>query len=850
MRSESLRRVLIGVCGAAAVCAMGGPAAGQQGGTGSGAAAAAPAASLSAARASREVARMAALDLQLTGGTNPRDFRIAALLLEIAHQLAPDDENILRLLIDAVSSSGDRAMLMATTTELVRRNPADTVAQLRLISGGISSKQDSDSRLEAYERFLNFTDKNGNKLDASIRSRLALDAALLLRERGDLRGFADKLALAAELDATNKDAASLAVAFFSEQSDDPVGRLALLINLLKADPFDPATHIAIARQLAAGDAVEQASRFYDTYGGVLRSRFENLDPEIAAESATVLWSKEGAETLVRRMREEVEQARSAAEVQRRQAIEADKPLSEIPNPERVRLSPELERVRLAAALALGDDGQTDYAYVELARTYELQLQAAQDRSNQPEGTTEQMILDRVLRLRAELMWMQLFSGRQVARAEATLAEFKEDPSVAGRPEAAPILGRLDGWLQLQKGDLDGAERTLTPLAGSDLLARAGLCVIKERRGEKDEALKAYAALAHEGAGSVAGVFARTRYGVLAGTPLERGPAAKEMEALARAIPDWLEQMIADPRRIVALQATLDTAVINATDPVKLRIRMRNVSPIPLAVGPEKPINSRVLIIPRMEAARDPVRAASGSVVVRMDRRLRLLPQEEIEVEAWADQGNMGWIMNRLITVPVTVRWKVIQGFVLLPQGIYAPGPQSVAVETQELQRRPTPKSLDDPPTLVRWLETGTSEDVAEVIMLAQINAQAPEGSPGVWTPEEREAIANALAARYAKLDVPSRLMVAALLPARPQAPWLRPVEEAMLSDADPRVQMVALTLRAPDPKDPRLAAAQASSDARLAELALLLQDRLEDGTGCYATVVGKEREPAAGEQSE
>jgi hypothetical protein len=313
-----------------------------------------------------------------------------------------------------------------------------------------------------------------------------------------------------------------------------------------------------------------------------------------------------------------------------------------------------------------------------------------------------------------------------------------------------------------------------------------------------------------------------------------------MESLARAIPEWLEQMIADPRRIVALQATLNSPVINATDPVRVRLRMRNIAPIPLAVGPEKPINSRVLMIPRMEAARDPVRAASGSVVVRMDRKLRLLPQEEIDVEAWADQGNMGWIMNRLITVPVTAKWKVIQGFVLLPQGIYAPGPQSLAVETGDLQRRPSPKALDDAPTLVRWIETGTSEDVAEVIMLAQLNAQAPEGAPGVWTVEERELIANALAARYAKLDGASRLMVAALLPAKPQAPWLKPVEEAILADADPRVQMVALTLRMPDAADTRLANAQTSSDARLAELALLLRDRLESGTACYATMVGKE----------
>jgi hypothetical protein len=787
---------------------------------------------------------MAAMDLQIAGGSSPRDYRIAELLLDIAHQLAPDDEVILRLEVFAASSSGNRESLTALTRDLVKLNPTDTVAQLRLIAGAIDTKQDIEGRLAGYDAFLNYKDKDGRPLDASIRSRLALDAALLLRERGDLRGFAEKLATAAELDPTNKDAASLAVTFYTENNGDAPGRLALLINLLKADPFDPETHLAIARELAAGDAVTQATRFYQTHGSLVQLGGDRVPANIVAEANTLYWSAEGADRLVERLRETIEQQRSAAQQMRKLAIERDQPLSQLPDPERVRLTPELERVRLAAALAIGDTAQADYCYGELARTFELQLSAVQDENTRPPGMTQQEVLDTVKRLRGELMWMQLWSGHQIPDAEAALGEFKQDPAMAASPVTAPVLQRLEGWLQLQKGELDAAEKTLTPLAPSDVLARLGLCVLKERRGAKEEAISAFEALARETAGSLIGAYARTRYRVLSGHDLERAPAAKDLESLAAGVPGWLEDMITEPRRAMALQVSLEPDRIGAMDPARVRIRLRNVSPIALALGPEKPINSRLLLVPRLEAALDPVRAAAGSVVVSMDRRLRLLPQEELDVTVWADQGNMGWITNRLITVPLTMKWKAIQGFNMVPPGVYVQGPHCLAIETDWLQRSSSAKSFDDGPTLVKWVESGSSEDIAEVITLAQVNLQVKEDARGAWPAEQRQAIGAALAARYSKLDAPSRIMVAAMLPLPRQAPWLKVVDDAIAADADPRVRMVSIALRTPDPKDPRFTAAS-SGEPRLAELAALVRGRIEAGTKTLATVLGGESPPAA-----
>src|SRR5262249_36532640 len=131
---------------------------------------------------------------------------------------------------------------------------------LRLISGKIGRLQTAEQRLTLYTRLLG---PDGEALSPAIRSRLALDDALLLREQGDIDGFVDRLALAIRLDPTHKEAAALAAQYYSDQVSDPVGKFQLLIDLLYADPLDPNVHESIARLLAQEGAWAQAKRFHD-----------------------------------------------------------------------------------------------------------------------------------------------------------------------------------------------------------------------------------------------------------------------------------------------------------------------------------------------------------------------------------------------------------------------------------------------------------------------------------------------------------------------------------------------------------------------------------------------------------
>ena len=199
----------------------------------------------------REIARIAIIDYRNLTEQTPRDAAIAASLLEVAQTYATNEPILLRYLVEAYRSAGDDEGVISATRRLAAADPGDEVAQLRLISWIISRRQTAEQRIAAYSEWLDGSRAELLRDKPAIRSRLALDAALLHRELGDQPGFIQRLTQATSLDSSNKEAASLAAAAFSQSREDPIAELELAINVLLADPVDPNVHIKIAELLAA-----------------------------------------------------------------------------------------------------------------------------------------------------------------------------------------------------------------------------------------------------------------------------------------------------------------------------------------------------------------------------------------------------------------------------------------------------------------------------------------------------------------------------------------------------------------------------------------------------------------------
>lgn len=775
--------------------------------------------------AAAAAARLASLDIAAVATLSDHDFRIAAHLLSIAHDLDPANEDVLRRLMEAAASAGDRARVADLSADLLRLDPADTVAQLRLISSRITSLQNADERLARYEAFLG---DRGAAIDPAVRSRLALDAALLLRERGDFAGFASRLAQAVELDPTNKQAASLAAAFFSQRVDDAAGRLELLATLLKADPLDPSTHLAIARELGAAGAHAPALRMY-TFAQALRSRLGlAADPLLIGEIQLAFWHVAGPGNLVADMHQSLTAQREAAEARAKRAIAQGVPPDQIPSPDKVLLQTPSAMLVAAAAAAIGDPPLLDWAFSEMKASASASVAQLGD---DPAGA---------LRIAAEILWLRLLCGRETEQAASQLQAIREGANL--NPD---VLTRLEGWLLLRQGDTESAENRLRPLADQDPLSLLGLAVAAEAEGDADAAANWYTHVYHAAPGTIASAYAATRYLALRDETIPPSDLASAMEKLAReAIPDWIERFTGDPRSFMTVEITGTPTVVRPGDRTAVHLRLRNISPIPLAVGPGAPIDSRLLLTATLDVGIDRARGTPMMEVVAADRRLRLMPQQALEFTIRPELGNLWLILNQLGDKAVRLRWRILQGFVSNSDGLFVEGPMGLTAESGVQLREPLAMALAGADDILAAIRSPDDRRVIEAVEAMSWRWSANPAQRDL-SDEQLAEIIRALAERYTAAAVPTRIFLACTLPSGRRIAALAPVDEAIRAERDPGPLAAILLSRVTAPDDPLLAFAAGHSDAGLAQFAALLRTRLADNGQTYSRMMARPVTPAA-----
>src|SRR5207237_9340156 len=91
--------------------------------------------------------------------------------------------------------------------------------------------------------------------------------------------------------------------------------------------------------------------------------------------------------------------------------------------------------------------------------------------------------------------------------------------------------------------------------------------------------------------------------------------------------------------------------------VLTRVRLRNLAPIPLGLGSGKSINTRLLFVPSIEAG-GRVRSPEGEVI-DVNRRLRLMPGQELECVVWPEAGASGYTAEQASTFPTRLSCRVI-----------------------------------------------------------------------------------------------------------------------------------------------------------------------------------------------
>lgn len=774
-----------------------------------------------------QLVQIALADLKVVSEPNADDYRLALAVLRASLRLVPGEVEVVRMALEAAEGAGDAAAVEQMTRRLLELDPKDTVAQLSLVTTRLSRVQDVTERLAMYANLLG---PRGESLDASVRSRLALDAAMLAREQADVDQFVKRLSQAAALDPTNKDAAALAFAFYSHRLDDASGRLELLINLLKADPYDPATHLQIAQELAGVGESKQSRRFVGNVQKIDEKVAAGINREVQDLDNRLLWLDKGPASVVEHLSKLVRAGRRQLQQIREELQAQGRPVAGVAEPESIRLDLDSERIRLVAASACSDEASVAESSIELIKSVEELKVWLENPSRRPTSWTEAALRQAQTRWAVEGPWLLLLSGQQT-----DVAARQVDNLLKGSVVDEAVGRRLSGWVALRKGDAAGARALLEGLDRTDPLASAGLAVLAEQEGGDRlvEARTRYAELWLAMPSDIMGLWARGRLEKLTGQVPPPSSQAEQLGALAAGVPAWVEQVIEKPRMMMSMIAELEAKDVSAFMPARMRVRLRNTGQVPFGVGPRAPLGSRVLVAPVITAASGMLSEPAVAEIIRLDRRLRLMPSETMEVTVPLESGYGGWAVRMTSAQTLRLRWRLLQGFRLDSEAMTKPGIFSLTADTDTLVRSAVRGLSLETGVLAQAVRSAGKDRPAE--FMHAIGAAAARvmkvGGPGEATQDQVRELIGALLDRYTRADRLERLFMLTRLPAGAMAPAMKEFDDAIagLEEPDGEVLLVKVLTRAVKADDPGLKRAAASADAATVTLAALHAARLTEG---------------------
>lgn len=693
---------------------------------------------------SDSIARLALTTLRDETNPDADSFTRTAIGLRIARRLRPDDLELIRLERDAWRAADNEVEANRLLERIVALDPADTVSVARLLILRMSQLQTADERLAAYDRLLS---DSGSALDPSIRSRLALDSALLLRERGEDAAFVERLTLATTLDVTNKDAAALYASYFLPIVTDAKARADLLANVVLSDPTDVSTVTNLAQHLFSVGAYRGTQRLFALAENLIVGSGRSLGAEDLFDRLLVDWMVEGDEAALGPVQDMFNQQQSYLNMQIRQAERLGQPPPELTT---AQLPASFETLRLAVAFGRKDAEGAREAALRAADTLMSQIDRLNERTGVFEDWTEEEAAEAIKSTELELAFVRLWGDVQIDEAESTLDAVTGQEDQGGlSPEA---VQRFRGLIALRRGDLERAEALLAPLEETDFTARVGLGLVYEQTGREREALASFARVALDRPNSAIGCACRRRIETTLGRPLQPTPAAEVLDQFGLDFAPWLDHFTQSPHNFLSLSARHVSNRLDIFDRDEVRIRVRNISSYPLGVGPERPVNSRFVLTPNVVIEGRIRTPLALPEIINLDHRFRLMPREEMELVVWATRGTVGIALEQNVDRSISLRWRVIQGVRYDDEDRFTTGPMCVSAETGVAFQRnlPEPESIE---ALAASIAVSTGRSFLEDLLLAAgLSVRRTAGITDTIQTERRAAMGEAIAARVPEMD--------------------------------------------------------------------------------------------------
>lgn len=768
------------------------------------------------ARLSIAMARTALLDLRGIADPTPDDLALTTAYLRRAHRMDPANTQTIRRWAEAAFAAGDDAGVLEASRALVKADPTDTVALLRVISAQLRNANTAQDRLAQYGRFI-----ETDRIDASVRSRLALDAALLAREVGDEKRFTQLLQRATQLDSTNKDAAVLLFTFVTQRAKSDFERVEALNNLLMADPADPGVHAQLRDLLASNGAWNAAARFDANVRRMLGS--DQLGPDERLAELAITFRKDGAESALRDLVGDLNTARTQQERIFKSTDKKDQEAFNIRRPDEIRLAAVLEELRTAAAVALNRPEAVDMALADMQASAEEAIATLKDPIRRGEDVSEADAMLAATDIEANWTLWQLLANHKVADAQARASKLLETLA-----DIDPRVPELKAWTALRSGDAAASLAVAQGELPSAWLGAAHALALQSQ-GKKAEALAQLKAIEYAEPLTGLGAWASAQASTLGDTPTA---LTKQLDTYTRTIPAWVDTVVTAPTTIQRLSVEHERSSAAAVDRVPVIIRLKNISPVPLGLGPQRTLESRMLLAPDLRLSPTSFQNFVQVEVLDLSRQLRLMPGQEMRITFDPSDTMIGWLTETISQGPSATRYRLIQGFTTNDEGERRAGPGCIDVATGSLSRQPNAESRLTAEQLAQRLDTA-SEDVLPALFVgirAMLINALTQGEDG---PNIAPLLAS-LDARYPTWSAHMRLLAQLELPALGEIPALATWADHARSESDPEIMAWILLTRVGAPDDPYIAACEERGDPELARLAALTRERLNKQTKTYA----------------
>ncbi|MGI9014655.1 MAG: tetratricopeptide repeat protein [Phycisphaerales bacterium] len=740
-------------------------------------------------RQAREIIRLEPLSVPA--------MEIASVLLQIAHDLAPEDEQILRIYADAQRLLNDDAIRPKLTAAIAQLDPKDEFIRLERINDVLNRYQTAGERMTAIERLLD--PANMKTLGQAVASRLAFDLALLYQRQGDVDNMATWLGRASTIDQTNKDAATMAAGFFDVRISDPFAAAELLVNALMSDPTDVRIATGLANHLLNNGAYNGATRLLRL--SVLGHKPAGQTPsnDLLADLALAQWAggdSDAALSTIRGRRRDIDEAARMRAWRERPGMTAAE-RSEIFGPVPLTLG----TVELAIRQH-HDPDRINTVISGIEGTIRTDFKAIE---NIPAEERAQVLLT--------LAMLKVWLGSDAEGADAILRE-----AATIMPLTEDAQARFGGWLALRRGDAAGAIALFEPVAEKDAAAALGLALAQIEAGNSGIGGEMLQKLARSQPGTVMGVWAREKVESMFQSTLQPSELSTRLERLASSIPKVIDRWPTAPTHLMSVRVEPVKPSFGPYEPVLLRVQVSNNSGMPLGVGPNAAIQRNIIVQPRLTVSRRVAVDEPAPIVIDIGKRLRLNPGDRIDFMIDLRLDPFASLLDAFCLTGTSIELRSTVNPRALSSGAIATGMMGSTFRTPVFRVdgvEVTPEWVDN--AIDSLAELDSKDDVVTTALLLRLVAVG--GATTAIPQEQIHRAADAVAEVFSRFDPYSQ---AWLVSQTVNHPELGGVLEMAQSSDNTYVRLAHLVKHAVEPTDPILQAARRSEDELLRRTAELM----------------------------